>query len=373
MELAKTIIASIVTSVNPRRGGKERFVFDLCKEIMARGHNVTVLLCDDQFSEKLDCRVERIGNWNIPGFPPIPSPWAIIRNLHQRFDLVHLHYSSFLGEIVAIACKLRGLPLITTFHDEMKRGSHKFLYDRILLTIISKLSSRVICLSESMKITLKGRGLSKKKISVISNGFHVKALQGHVKELRKIKARKDSILFVGRLEERKGPHYLLEALVHLRKKGIFPKLTVIGDGPYKHKLISYTKENNLVDQVDFTGYVTSQKLLKCYAQARCVIIPSLFEGIPTVAIEAMTFGIPIVASAIPGMEMIASKEIGLTVPPKDSRILADAIHKCLELPEKERSLIASKEKNLALVFDWSVVATNIISLYNELLDSQLHL
>jgi len=203
---------------------------------MAKRHEIVLILCDDQASEKLNCEIKKIKTWNIPGLPAIPSFKAIFRNM-QQFDLCHLHYSAFLGEMVGISCKLRKVPLITTFHDETKRGSHKAIYDRISLLLMSKLSDKIICLSESMKKVLTRRGLKEEKIAIIPNAFHVKTLQEHVKNLKKIKTKRDSILFVGRLEERKGPHYLLKALSHLREKGIRPKLTIVAKERKKTNLL----------------------------------------------------------------------------------------------------------------------------------------
>jgi phosphatidylinositol alpha-mannosyltransferase len=361
-------IAQIVGSVDPSKGGKERFVNDLTRELLKLGHNVTLITCDRTFKIDVDCDVRYIRSWSLPGLPPMPSFNDLIKQLHTGFDICHLHYHALFGEAVALACKIRGLTLITTIHEEGKRGVHKMVYDRALLSTISRLSRRIICLTDGVMRVLVKRGLNKQKVVVIPNATHVKELQSQVSKL------KDDVhfdegfdlLFVGRLEKRKGAQYLLKALSILKEEGFRPTLKIVGEGIYKHKLMSFVKGNGLSSQVVFTGYISQEELLKSYLHARCVVIPSLYEGTPNrVAIEALALGKPVITTSIPGMETISSNKLGLVVPPKNYKALAKAIWKALSLKDDELHRIKSDAEKFVQQYDWSYIAGQILELYQN--------
>lgn len=365
-------IIQIVGSINPRIGGKERFAGELTKELLSYGHEVSLVTCDRNYEADIDCDVRYISTIEIPGFPPIPSFKDLTRQLDMEFDICHLHYHAIFGEIAAFVCKKHGIPLITTIHDEMKRGIHKKIYDRILLGTISRLSDRIVCLTIGMKKALIKRGLDAKKISIIPNVIYVRELQHEAYKLKNDSQLGDEIdlLFVGRLEERKGVQYLLRALSILKAKGIRPILKVVGEGAYKRKLESVVMKEGLSSQVFFTGYVTREELLKSYLATRCVVIPSLYEGIPSVAIEALALGKPVIVTSIPGMEAITSKKLGFTVPPRDFEALAEAISKMLSIDNDELHRIESEGKSFAEEYDWSFIIEQIFCLYQDCIENK---
>jgi glycosyltransferase involved in cell wall biosynthesis len=361
-------IAQIVGSIDPSKGGKERFVNDLTRELSKLGHDVTLITCDRTFKIGIDCNLSYIRSWTIPGLPPLPSFNDLIKQLQMGFDICHLHYHALFGETVALACKMRGLTLITTIHEEGKRGVHKMIYDRMLLNILSRLSHRIVCLTDGMMRVLVKRGLNNKKIVVIPNAMYVKELQSQVNKL------KDDVhchegfdlIFVGRLEKRKGVHYLLKALLILKEKGFKPTLKIVGEGICKHKLMSFVRRNDLSSQVVITGYISQEELLKSYFQARCVVIPSLYEGTPNrVAIEALALGKLVITTSIPGMEIMSSSKLGIVVPPKNDAALARAILKALNLKDDELHRIKSAAKKFVQQYDWSQIMGQILELYQN--------
>lgn len=361
-------IAQIVGSVDLHRGGKERFVAELIKELMKVGHEVTLITCDQRFKSGINCDVNYIRGWSPPGFPVIPSPKDLNKALQTKFDIVHLHYHALFGETVALASKINDQTLITTIHDEMKRDPSKILYDMTLLRTISCFSDKIICLTEGMKRAIVRRGLDGQKVVVIPNAMYVKELQSQASNLSD-NINFDSgfdILFVGRIEERKGVQYLLKALMLLKKEGFCPTLKIVGGGVYKHKLMSLVKENELSSQVVFTGYISQEELLKSYLHTRCVVVPSLYEGTPNrVVIEALALGKPVITTSIPGMEAISSEGLGFVAPPRDSKALADAIRNVLILSDDKLRNLGLETKKFVEQYDWSCVINKIISLYND--------
>ena len=360
-------IVQIVGSINPHIGGKERFAGELTRELLRLGHDVTLITYDRKYKVDINCDIRYCHVLELSGFPPIPSFKDLIRQLDKEFDICHLHYHALFGEIAAFACKLRNNPLIITIHDEMKRNIYKIVYDRLLLSTISHLSDRIICLSNGIKNALIKRGMHQENIVIIPNAMHVKEIQNKACKIEKVmfNDKEFDLLFVGRLEKRKGVQYLLRALSILKEEGFKPTLRIVGDGVYKPKLRSLLREHDLSSQIVFTGYIPRKELLNHYLHARCVVIPSLYEGIPSVMIEALALGKPIITTSIPGMEDIKSKKLGFTVPPKDSKALAQAISKALSLSDEELSRIKLKAGKFVERYDWKFVVKQIISLYEE--------
>ena len=358
-------IVQIAPSVDPSRGGQEQLVQELVQELIKLGHEVTLITCDQNVNVRIPCDFRHVSALKVPGLPWIPSLTSLIKHLRSGFDICHIHYLALFGEIAAVACKTCKIPIVTTFWAEGKRRNYMVVYDRVTIHLISQLSDRLACLSEVLKNVLVRRGLEGRKIRVIPTAIYVGKLErtsgqgvtgGHCNY---------DLLFVGRLEERKGLQYLLRALVILGQRGFAPKLKVIGDGNYRNRLLSFVNDNFLSSQVTFAGYMPREDIFESYLGAKCVVIPSLYEGIPRVALEAMAYGKPIITTSIPGLEIVSNKKLGIVIPPKDSESLANAILQVLSLPPEELRKIELRSKEAVRSYDWSNVVNKIVSVYNE--------
>jgi glycosyltransferase involved in cell wall biosynthesis len=358
-------IVEIAPSVNPRGGGQEQLVQELVHELTKLGHEVTLIICDKDADVKVPCDLRYVTALKVLGLPWIPSLKGLIKYLRARFDVCHIHYLALFGEIAAVACKICKIPIVTTFWAEGKRRNYMAVYDRVTVHLISQLSDGLICLSEGQKNALARRGLERRKIRVIPTAIYVRALErANVQRVIRDNYNYD-LLFVGRLEERKGLQYLLRALAILRQKGFKPRLKVIGDGDYRNRLLALVDDNFLSSQVTFAGYIPREKIFESYVEAKCVVIPSVYEGLPRVALEAMAFGKPIITTSIPGLEIISNRKLGIVVPPKDSESLANAVLEVLSLSPDELRKIELVGKETVKSYDWSNVVNEIVSVYNE--------
>ena len=140
------------------------------------------------------------------------------------------------------------------------------------------------------------------------------------------------ILFVGFLRHEKGLDYLLKALKILSEEGINVELCIVGDGPYKSKLVNLAQSLNIADKVRFCGYLPlGAELQEFYARADVFVLPSISEGTPRVLLEAMARGVPIVAARVGGIpDIILHEQTGLLVSPGDEQDLASAIHRLIK-------------------------------------------
>jgi len=244
----------------------------------------------------------------------------------------------------------------------------RFLYDRISLRIVSELSKKVICLSQNIMLDLVRRGLERPKCVVIPNAIDVKSLGEQFRKIDNESEPNFDLLFVGRLERRKGIHWLLESLSLLHSQGKRYTLRIVGRGPLEQDVRDMIFSNNLGGYVTLLGYISENELLECFSLARCIVIPSLYEGVPTVALEAIAAEKPLVVSDIPGLnELVINERNGLLVTPMDIQGLSSAIERILSSSD---CLVSPDDVNREVLarFDWEVVARKILETYQRSLN-----
>jgi glycosyltransferase involved in cell wall biosynthesis len=148
------------------------------------------------------------------------------------------------------------------------------------------------------------------------------------------------LLFVGRLRIRKGVEVLLEALALLgqqRRERPEAVLLIAGDGEHRPALERRAGELGLGGAARFLGRCGAPRVRGLLAGATALVVPSTYEGMPLVVLEAMEAGLPVVASAVSGIpEVVVDGETGWLVPPEDPERLAAALAEALDRPEEAR-------------------------------------
>ncbi|HEV2844770.1 MAG TPA: glycosyltransferase family 4 protein [Thermoanaerobaculia bacterium] len=145
------------------------------------------------------------------------------------------------------------------------------------------------------------------------------------------------LLFVGRLRIRKGVEVLLEALRELRKRVPGAVLRIAGNGEHRDRLERRTAELELGSAVTFLGTCEAARVRMLLRGATALVVPSTYEGMPLVVLEAMEAGVPVVASRVSGIpEVVVDGETGWLVPPEDPEVLARALEEVLTEPEEAR-------------------------------------
>jgi len=180
---------------------------------------------------------------------------------------------------------------------------------------------------------------------------------------------KINILFVGRMEPRKGLNYLLEAYKRVKREIPDSRLIVVGPGTrLRHKYEKRVSRNGLKD-VSFIGYSSYRDLPRYYKTADIVCAPATgCESFGIVLLEAMAVGKPLVASNIEGYSSVATHgEEGLLVPPKNPAKLAEALL-TLITDSSLRQEMGARGKLKALEYDWERVAQRVMDCYLAVLD-----
>jgi glycosyltransferase involved in cell wall biosynthesis len=145
------------------------------------------------------------------------------------------------------------------------------------------------------------------------------------------------LLFVGRLRIRKGVEVLLEALNAVRRTHPGARLLIAGDGEHREALERKAAELGLGPSAVFLGRCGASRVRGLLADAAALVVPSTYEGMPLVVLEAMEAGLPVVASRVSGIpEVVEDGKTGWLVPPEDPDALAAALAGALGNPEEAR-------------------------------------
>jgi len=204
--------------------------------------------------------------------------------------------------------------------------------------------------------------------NIIPNGVDVEHFSPDVAPIEEFKDGKLNILFVSRLEKRKGLNYLLQAFRQVKEEIPNSRLIVVGPGTrLRRRYERYVARTGLKDVV-FTGLVSYDDLPRYYQTADVFCAPAIgSESFGIILLEAMALGKPIVASNIEGYASVISPGVdGLLVPPADKDKLAQALISLLN-DEALRQEMGAKGRIKALEHSWERIARRVFAYYVRVL------
>ena len=358
-------------------GGVGAHVRDLAAELRRLGHAVDVLapaegpVAEEHFVG-LGGSVPVPYNGSVARIAFGPRTVAKVRSALGRggYDLLHVHepLSPSVGLLAVLQATggLRGggatqLPVVGTFHANLDRSLALTAASPLLRRAYDRLAGR-IAVSPSARDTWQGQfGGS---MVVIPNGVAPEFF-ARPEPLPGWKGTGPTVLFVGRLEPRKGLAYLVRAF--LRLKPAFPRLRllVVGrDDKRQQERAMAVVPARLRPDLVFVGAVPQADLPSYYASADVFCAPSLGgESFGIVLAEAMAVGLPVVCSDIGGYrDVVRDGSEGLLVPPRDPEALATALGGLLDNPAR-RAAMGEAARGAARRYAWQVVAAEIAEVY----------
>jgi len=176
------------------------------------------------------------------------------------------------------------------------------------------------------------------------------------------------LLTVARLVERKGIKYLLYAMRNVIQRNLNVKLFIVGEGPERQALEKLAQQLSLQKHVTFTGWVSEEKLVSHYASSDIFILPSTEEALGLVLLEAMSMGLPVVASNVGGIpEIVIDHETGILTPPGDPNALADSIVFLLGNPSMCSAYGKKGRQHVIKNFTWDRIAGYFEKAFHETL------
>lgn len=300
-----------------RQGGVQKLVEQLDSELTQRGHDVRIITPKPRaYKGKVPERTIFIGQstkWNTP----INTTLEVAMSLdmtemeeileREHFDLLHVHEPEVPILGAQIAARAHS-PIVATFHathPENAAGKSIEFFRVPYARSIYKNLAAMTAVSESAARFV--RDWSKQDVTIVPNYVDI---EYYSKTPANVKRDPNNILYVGRLEKRKGVKYLLQAFKELVERNPNITLTIAGDGGEREKLEAWV-DDNLVPNVSFLGSVDEPTKLKLLHQAWLFCSPAIYgESFGIVLLEAMASGVPTVAGDNPGYACVM-KDRGL--------------------------------------------------------------
>lgn len=271
----------------------------------------------------------------------------------ERPDILQIHWPFPHGLMALPASKLLGIPMVFSFHGAELLLVHKFGFVADILRWLLPMVSGVTA-NSSFTLGLI-RKLYAGPVTVIPYGLTIEAKPPLARPAGEV----PRLLFAGRLIERKGLRYLLEALpLVLAEQPV--RLRVVGKGDFEQELRAKVKALGLDAVVDFLGFVSKEELADEYASCDIFVLPAIVdskgdtEGLGIVMIEALAHEKPVIASDVGGIvDVISSGTTGLLVPEKDPYALAQAILTLLSDPTRSEQMGRKGLQDVQARFSWS--------------------
>ncbi len=285
----------------------------------------------------------------------------------ENFDVIHLH-EPLMPMLCPVVLRLSQTANIGTFHASHGRPGYNFAkpFGKWLL----KKSFRKI--HGKIAVSEPAREFAHEHFpgyyNIIPNGVDLDHFSPDVSPIDEFGDGKANILFVGRLEKRKGVKYLLEAFVQVKQEIPNSRLIVVGPGTrLRRKYEKQVARSGLKDVV-FTGFVPYDELPRYYKTADVFCAPATGrESFGIILLEAMAVGKPIVASNIEGYASVVNHGVdGQLVPPEDKESLANALISLLSDQSLCQEMVA-KGRAKALEHSWEHIARSVLDYYMRVL------
>ena len=279
-----------------------------------------------------------------------------IRNIYtciNSADLIMIRIPSPIAIISWIFSRIQNKPyFVYIAGDVVKAASHGDKYNKITERVIAKAASKyfrvlekIVCyntLSFAVGSDLykEFNKVSKKCVMIIPSTITTEIITRKRLDATK---KEWSVLYVGRLVPVKGIMYLLQAISILERRNKKNKITLhlAGDGYARSKLEKMADTLKISHMVKFHGRIPfGENMWNMYKRADLFVLPSLSEGIPKVILEAMAFGLPVIATNVGGIpDVVKHKKTGLLVEPRSPEQLAQAIEEIIENKELRENII----------------------------------
>lgn len=345
-------------------GGVQVHVRELAAFLLARGHDIEVVApvrrrASEPWVRAVGRPVDIPFNASNAPIDPWPWSWFRVRDALRAFgpDVVHVH-EPFTPSTSMWATLGSRSPIVATFHSGAQRSRLYDLSAPLLRRLSRRIRVRVAVSATAERAAFARIGGS---FEIVPNGADVgRFTNAEPADL----GEGTKLLFVGRLDERKGFPTAVQAFAQLASDRPGLRLIVVGDGPRRSAVDGLTPEVRA--RVDMLGAVPNVDLHP-YEVACDVFVGTAVggESFGVVLVEAMAAGLPIVASDIPGYDEVVSDGIeGVLVAPRDAGAVARAVASILDDPELAGRM-SEAGRARARTFDWSVVGAQLEDVYGR--------
>jgi glycosyltransferase involved in cell wall biosynthesis len=383
-----------VVAVGRGTGGAELVAFALSENLTERGDEVVLVsdvdqaMLDEAPPGMVVVPVNTYRGWGrLVKLVPLDFPRWLLQHLVGNiraarranrllsrdatgFDVVHLHGA--LATILVhrrLVADRRDVAIVYTEHDStpwscryrgrLEGAVRRFIYGRLNLRACRAASSVIINFPSFARELSERSGMPVSHFVTVRNGVKLAPATTAMTPAGPPPTAGRYLLFVGSLIERKGPDVLVRALSRVQLGCVF-----IGDGPMRPSLERLVARNGLDGRVVFLGALDPSAVQGYYGGAAALVLPSVSEGVPLVAVEALRAGTPVVASNLEGIASVVRDRFnGLLVEPGDEDALADALARLEGDEALLRALRRGAVRSSRSVLTWSAVAGHLRGVY----------
>jgi glycosyltransferase involved in cell wall biosynthesis len=339
-------------------GGAQKALLDLAQGLRSMGHQISVWTLYDkedyipQFEEHYELQIVDL-RMKIPDGKPHQQIMPFLRGILTAYRLMrggkfHVlqsfqHYSNI---IISPIAWLAGIPVRITSQRTPVYNASRWLTFLHRLVNNSSLVDVITAVSEATRrFSIINEKIKPAKIITIYNGVDVHRFMPTEAAEKRLRTRFDLgiedthrlITTIGRLAPEKGHQFLIKAISAIRNFCPDARFIFIGEGPLESQLKIQVQRANLENTVTFLG--VRKDIPDILLASDLFVLPSLWEGLPNVILEAMAANLPIVGTSSDGTaELVIDGQTGLLVPPGDSGALAEAVSFLLENPQQARAM-----------------------------------
>lgn len=278
--------------------------------------------------------------------------------LVKKIDIINPHWAIPQGFVAIMVKFITRRKVILTVH-----GSDIFGMQGRFMNVVKRFVLRhsdTVCVNSNATRVACEDIYKRNDYQVIPMGIDTDYFRPHTpsdKLMKKYNLDKFTILFVGRLTEVKGIVYLCEAAKHLHDSGYSFKLIIVGEGPLRNHITRYIKLNNLQGKIILTGWIDVSELPQYYSIASVVVGPSLSEAQGIAFLEALSSGVPVLASDVGGVpDIIIDGLNGFLLRPKSSQDIYEKIEMLINHPKTLKRMSQYAAKSVSEAYSWDIVA-----------------
>jgi glycosyltransferase involved in cell wall biosynthesis len=297
------------------------------------------------FGERESLRARAAAAWHFL----VACHWAR-KNRSEGISLVHSQWIHSGGTVAMYGAWLLGVPFSFTGH------ATDLFRDRVALVDKVKRAAFIVCISTYHREFFKTLGARDEQCHLAYCGIEVT----HFAPPQRCKPREGHrILAAGRLVEKKGFKYLIEAVQILLDRGLTFDCVIAGSGPLERELRQHVEQAGLAERIEITGQALKQERIPEFMHGGDLFcLPSVWssdndvEGLPQLLMEAMACGLPVVSTRIAGIpDLVIEGETGLLVTPGEPGELADALQRLLGDTQLAETLAKAGRRHVLEMFD----------------------
>lgn len=375
--------------------GSIRVAYTISKELVQRGHSVTVLASDAKdkysrtkagFEESDGIRIYRFKNigFKFLGRNKLfitPDMIHVLKKEITHFDIIHLHeFRTFQNIVVHHYTKKYGVPYVLQTHGSLPRNMGKlrlkWIYDAFSGYKLLRNASKVLALSPVEARQYKGMGTSEEKIAIIPNGIDLLKHtnlppKGGFKERYGIEKERKVVLYLGRINRFKGIEFLIDAFAYLIKNIKYANAILVIAGPndgYLDETKRLIRQHKIEERILFSGPLFGIRKVEAYVDSSIVAsLDSLQEVVfLLVPLEAAACGTPVIVTKSNYIATLVEKgNFGSWVEYGKVTELATRLKEMLVNEDLLKKMGLNGHKFVSDNFDWKSVVDKIERIYEE--------